>query len=139
MNTYAPNDFPSYCLLWKSLAQDLPHTCRCILMADFNMIKHRVDKTKQCCSMIPSKERLLFDAMKSTLHIRDNARSAFNLRFSWNNNSSMAAHVLGRLYRIYFFQSNFGYFDKILLDYSIRGNLTRSDHHPITAARRTTR
>lgn len=132
-NIYALNDSRTRCLLWEALARDLPRTCRWILMGDFNMVEHQADKTRQCISMIPRRERTLFDAMKMSLQVEDHPRSTASLRFSWDNNRPQAARVLARLDRLYIFNSNPGSSDRTLLDYCIRGNMTRLDHHPVTA------
>lgn len=66
-NIYAPNDSFGQCLLWEAMTHELPNTCRWVLLGDFNMVESRTDKTRQNSSMIPHRERILFDAMKSTL------------------------------------------------------------------------
>lgn len=132
-NIHAPNDPLARCLLWEALARDLPCTCRWILMGDFNMVENKADKTRQCSSMISIRERILFDAMKSSLQLEDPPRSAASLRFSWDNNRPLAARVMARLDRLYLFNSTLGTPNRVLLDYCIRGNIAWSDHHPILA------
>ncbi|KAG0558298.1 hypothetical protein KC19_10G017200, partial [Ceratodon purpureus] len=130
VNIYVPNDSPTRCLLWETLARDLPPQSRWILLGDFNIVEHRADKTRQCPNMIPRRERILFEAMKSTLGVEDHPRSTTSLRFSWDNNRPEVARVLARLDRLYLFTPFSGSVDRILLDHHIRGNTTRLDHHP---------
>lgn len=105
VNLYAPNESPARCLLLESLARDLSRTCRWLVMGDFNMVEHRADKTRQCPTMIPHRERLLFNAMKSALQVEDHPRSANSLRFSWDNNPPQEARTLARLDRLYIFNA----------------------------------
>ncbi|KAG0605467.1 hypothetical protein M758_9G061900 [Ceratodon purpureus] len=133
VNLYAPNDSPTRCLLWETLARDLPDTCRWMLLGDFNMVEGRSDKTRQCSALIPARERLLFDAMKVALNVHDNPRSAGSLKYSWDNNRDQEARVLARLDRLYLFHATARDPHRSLLQYSIKGNLTRSDHHPVFA------
>jgi hypothetical protein len=45
-NIYAPNFSSQRCALWKAIAQELPTTCRWVLMGDFNMVEACSDKNR---------------------------------------------------------------------------------------------
>lgn len=133
-NIYAPNDSPSRCVLWETMARELPQTCRWILLGDFNMVEYRADKSCQSATMVPSRERTLFDAMKVALRVADNPRSPGSLKYSWDNNRQGEHHSLARLDMIYLFEATPGLPDRSLLSYCIKGDLARSDHHPVLAS-----
>lgn len=77
---------------------------------------------------------MLFDAFKATLNVEDHPRSAGSLRFSWYNNRAGVERALARLDRLYLFQSTARASKRKLLHYCIKGDLTRSDHHPVVVS-----
>jgi hypothetical protein len=81
--------------------------------------------------MVPIRERQIFEAMKSSLNIEDNPRSTKSLKFSWDNLRSDGSRCLARLDRMYLFNSHPSSERRQLLHYSIRGDMTCSDHHPV--------
>ncbi|KAG0595482.1 hypothetical protein M758_UG169900, partial [Ceratodon purpureus] len=81
-NVYAPNDSLSRCLLWEEIARTLSRTCRWILMGDYYMVEQRGDKSRHCHTLMPSRERVLFDVLKDTLQIEEHPRSSQSLKFS---------------------------------------------------------
>ena len=115
------------------MAHDLPASCRWLLIGDFNMVKDRSDKTRQGSVLAPARERLLFEAMKVALNVEDHPRSNGSLRYSWDNNRAQEARVLARLDRMYLFNATASDPTRTLLQYCIKGNYTRSDHHPLLA------
>jgi exonuclease III len=133
-NVYAPNSSPHRCALWTVLARELPSTCRWILLGDFNMVENRRDKNRPCARLVPVRERVLFDAMKTALHVEDSPRTAGSLQFSWDNQQASLARRMARLDRIYVFRSNPLTPDRQLLRYVIKGDSTRSDHFPVLAS-----
>ncbi|OAE29935.1 hypothetical protein AXG93_773s1760 [Marchantia polymorpha subsp. ruderalis] len=122
-NIYAPNDSLSRCLLWEALAQNLPQTCRWILLGDFNMVERRADKTCQSAALVPMRKRIIFNGMKGALKVDEPPLSAHSLPFSCDNQRPQAAHSLARLNRLYMFEAYPGVADRILLEYSIRGDI----------------
>ena len=66
-NVYAPNETGARTQLWGELLSSLPHSCRWLLLGDFNFVERRQDKTSTCGRFIPSTKRLVFDALKSHL------------------------------------------------------------------------
>lgn len=132
-NIYAPNESSARCQLWEKMEQELPHSCRWILIGDFNMVESRLDKTRQTAAMIPYRERLLFEGMKSALHVEDNIISPGSLKYSWDNNRPGLPRSLARLDRMYTFLQQPGSPCRSILTYSILANTTRSDHLPVAA------
>jgi hypothetical protein len=82
--------------------------------------------------MVPVRERTIFDAMKASLNVDDNPRSIASLKFSRDNLCQDGCRCLARLDRLYLFNSQLPS-DRQLLHYSIRGDITQSDHHSVTA------
>lgn len=98
------------------------------------MVESRADKTRQDASMIPYRERLLFDAMKHALHVSDNTHSHGSLKFSWDNNRSGLPRSLARLDLLYVFFQQPGVPSRSLLHYSILTDISRSDHLPVAVS-----
>ncbi|KAG0504512.1 hypothetical protein KC19_N025700, partial [Ceratodon purpureus] len=130
-NIYAHNTSPERCTLWETMARDLPTHCRWLLLGDFNMVEARCDKNRPNASMIPRRERELFDALKCTLHVEDPPRTAGSLRYSWENGRDAEVRSLARLDRLYVFPSVPTARGRTLVRYEIRGDMSRSDHHPV--------
>lgn len=82
VNIYAPTDSPYRCIFWEAIPQELPQSCRWVLVGDFNMVENRGDTTRQSGALIPFRERVLFEAMKTRLNVEDHSRSPGSLRFS---------------------------------------------------------
>lgn len=98
-NIYAPTEKADWCLMWESLANNLPQSCRWMLLGEFNVVEGWTDKLRQGATMIPHRERALFDAMKSALNIDDNFCSAGRLKYSWDYNRLKRERALAHLYR----------------------------------------
>ena len=130
---YAPNGSYGRCLLWEAMAQSLPFKCRWLLLGDFNMVESRGDKTQPTTTMIPQRERLLFASIKDAFQVKDNPRSLLSQRFFWNNNRPGEGRSVSWLELIYLFHRTLGESHRSLLDYRIKGNVTRSDHLPVIA------
>lgn len=118
-NIYVPNDSPARCLLWKALPRELSQACRLILLGDFNMVERRADKTRQNASMIPMCERILFNALKTSLNVDDPPQSAHSLPYSWHNMPNIA-RFLARLYQCYVFYLAPNTFDRLILHYRVK-------------------
>lgn len=98
------------------------------------MVERRADKTRQSAALVLMRERIIFNGMKAALKVDDPLLSTHSLSFSWDNQRSQAARSLARLDRLYLFEASPGAIDRILLKYSIRGDMVQSDHHPVFAS-----
>jgi hypothetical protein len=85
--------------------------------------------------MVPARERLVFVAMKVALQVEDHTCTEGSLKFSSDNQQVGGSHRhLARFDRIYIFQSAPSLAGRKLLQYSIKSDTTRSDHHPVFAS-----
>lgn len=83
---------------------ELPTTCQWVIVGDFNMAELGYDKSNPCGKMIPTSERLLFNALRTHLNVEEGPKSNGSLRFSWDNVRSDGSHILVRLDRAYVFK-----------------------------------
>jgi hypothetical protein len=106
VNLYAPNEHSLQVRLWESLTTLLPANCCWLITGDFNMVESRQDKTNPCGRLIPTGERLIFQAMERHLQVEKNLRSTSSSWFSWDNFRHDGQHILARLGRFYVFISS---------------------------------
>jgi exonuclease III len=95
------------------------------------MVESRTDKNRLNASMIPRRERELFEAIKRTLHVEDNPRTPGSLKFSWDNGRASGIISLARLDRVYVFPSLPTSPSRTIFCYEIRRDMVRSDHCPV--------
>lgn len=122
-NIYAPNSSLDRCHLWEDMTRELPGHSRWILTGDFNMFESRSDKNRPSASMVPMRERELFDVMKRILRVEDTPRTPGSLKFSWDNGRQQGTRALARLDKVYTFTSTSTSSGRIILRHEIRGDM----------------
>lgn len=101
LNLYAPNNPRERIAIWQELSTRLPADCRWIVSEDFNMRQNQHDKSSLCGKSMSQRERIVWDAFKSSLNLSDNFNPAGKLRFSWDNKRRDECRILARLDRHY--------------------------------------
>ena len=98
------------------------------------MVKLRCDKTNHCGQLVPQREWLLFNALKTHLDLQEPLQTLESLAFSWNNLHWDGARILPRVDRLYTSLPNHASRSSLIQQYSIREDGSRSDHCPIQAS-----
>lgn len=130
INLYAPTHHHPRRILWETISREIPNSCRWIMLGDYNMVERRADKSSLCGKTMPAQERLLFNALKTSIQVEEYPKTSPTLSYSWDNARRDGDRLMARLDRIYLFPDSPGSQRKIL-DYRIIGDNTKSDHNPI--------
>jgi hypothetical protein len=131
LNIYGPNDQNDMKLLWQEISLVLSRHCRWILGGDFNMVETQANKSSICGRLIGNQEKLAWEGLKSDLNIADPFQRQRGLKFSWDNGRTNGERVLARLDRFYIFSIPAIGTSRSIISYTILGDSTLSDHHPV--------
>lgn len=132
LNIYAPNDPRERTTLWQELTTSLPTDCRWLASGDFNMVENIQDKSSLCSKVMPMNERIVWEAFKASIHLKDTFNRNGRLNFSWDNRRRDGCRILGRLDRHYI-SSPAGHIPHLQVrNYLIRGDCPASDHLPVS-------
>lgn len=132
VNLYAPNDSRERTLLWQELSATLPSDCRWIVSGDFNMVESAQDKSILCGKLMTNREQIVWEAFKTSFHLRDTFNHTGKLKFSWDNRRRDGCRVLGRLDRHYVSFSPGHISHLSTQNYQILGDCSTSDHLPVS-------
>ena len=77
---------------------------------------------------MPQGEKLVWDAFKSSLHLRDAFNHTGRLKYTWDNKRRDGSRILGRLDRHYVSSSSGSYLHLSSWNCIIKGDCSDSDH-----------